>query len=313
MPQIDIPDAFIQAAWLVRLDEDIAVTAGGFYQEWGGATPDILARVLEGPDGITSGEKVFALAVLAYLAPPEAPVLLRSFIHSPIRAIRWVSVIALGLLRDPFVLPLLQQILLEDLGNPKAFDDGSYYDYYWHMGLRYEMAFLLGDWGDPVVIPTLCEAIRQCRAYEENPGVYLGHLEENYASCRMLMDTLAFALGCLKARDALTALSLPPAHRVYAQIYFLFGTLHISGSDLYPTFVDPPVRRHRDGTLDIPEIGLSRVLQTLKTHFHFSQEEQIAFLHQVEHAKHQRINECYPDNIPGYKERFESFDDLGSF
>lgn len=49
-------------------------------------TPDILARALEGTDDARQGERLLALAALAYLAPPKAPVLLRSFIHSPRRA-----------------------------------------------------------------------------------------------------------------------------------------------------------------------------------------------------------------------------------
>lgn len=312
MSQANIPDAFMQAAMLVNLDEDIPATARGFYQGWKGATPEILKRVLQKTDKTSDSEKIFALATLAYLALPEAPALLRQFIHSPIRTERWVSTIALGLLRDPFALPLLQQTLLDDLVNPKAFDDGSYYDYYWHMGLRYEIAFLLGDWGNPIVIPTLCEAIQQCRAYEENPGVYLGHLEENYATCLMLMDRLAFALGCLKAHDALATLSLPPGHLSYAQIYFLFGTLHIPGSHSYPTFVCPPVREQNDNVLEIPGIGLPRVLQALETHFHLSHEEQIAFLHQVKRAKGQRYDEFDSYNIPYVRDYLKSFD-LGPF
>ncbi|GHO79328.1 hypothetical protein KSD_70990 [Ktedonobacter sp. SOSP1-85] len=317
MPQIDIPDAFIQAAILVHLDEDIDNTARVFYQEWKGATPEIIARILQKTEKVFLSDRVFALAILAYLAFPEAPALLRPFLHSPNRAERWVSTIALALLKEPAAFPLLQRLLLEDLLNPRAYKDASYFDHYWHMGRRYDIALLLGDWGNPTAIPVLCEAIQQCRAYEVDPDTYWGEssdILQDYRLCLedylLLLDRLAFALGCLKVHDALTTLSLPPAHWSYVQIYFLFGTLHIPGSHSYPTFVWPPVREQNDGTLEIPHIPLPHVLQALETHFHFSQEEQIAFLHQVKRARAERYDECYPYNTPGYKERFEIFDDL---
>lgn len=34
MSQTEIPDALLQAAWLVRLEEDIEGTARGYYQKW---------------------------------------------------------------------------------------------------------------------------------------------------------------------------------------------------------------------------------------------------------------------------------------
>lgn len=87
MPQIDIPDAFIQAVILVHLDEDIDNTARVYYQKWKVAIPENIARVLQKTGENRLCERVFALATLAYLALPEAPALLRPFLHSPYQVV----------------------------------------------------------------------------------------------------------------------------------------------------------------------------------------------------------------------------------
>ncbi|EFH79686.1 hypothetical protein [Ktedonobacter racemifer] len=180
MAQTDRPEALLDAAQLIfQPADDVEAVVNNFLQRWGGWTLDVFARVLQqtdetDPDELAQDDKLFALLALGFLAYPEASALLFPFIHSPKRTERWVSTLSLGLLRESAVCPLLQQMLLEDLLNPRAFDHDSFYDSNWYMVLRCQIALVLGEWGNPLAISPLCEAIRQCWAFETNPNMYFG-------------------------------------------------------------------------------------------------------------------------------------------
>ncbi|GHO48471.1 HEAT repeat domain-containing protein [Ktedonospora formicarum] len=317
MFQTNIPDAFTYASWTIYGVEDQEVIFKNFFQRWKGFTPDILAQVLQETKE-DMHDKLFVLSALRYLAPAEAYTLLLPFVHSHKRSERWISTLSLGRLKEPMAFPLLQHLLLEELLNPNTLDNKGFQDADWYMDRRFEIALLLGDWGNPDAIAPLCEAIRQCWAMAANPGVYLGVPSfptiEGYDTTASIwwdpfLSRLAYALGQLGAREALTRLPLPPAHFRLAKLYFLYGTLEINENILRHKgsvyiFHHPLVAQLPNGTIETKFYPLAQIMQVLQTHFELSVEEQDAFLRQAVIAYQQRKFERYPRNMPGYEDRF---------
>lgn len=256
----------------------------------------------------------FALFLLGGLATPKARDLLISSLHSPHRKERWASTIALGRLKDEKVFAFLQTLLLEGFS---AFDDGEklqeaqeacrlyrrtleaqggeqvtlpdvweylrVIDYEWYLRQRSECALVLGAWGNPVVVPKLCEALQAAWKMEQDWPDYVG--QENADGPDIwyfFQDRLAFALGQLGAWDVLPSLSLPEAHLHVARIYLALGYLQVNDADIF----------WRPGLSGVsPFVEPARVKPLLAEHFGLSLASQEAYLVWFSYAWDERAKE----------------------
>jgi hypothetical protein len=244
MPRPICPDAILRAffdAWIDEADmsdEDNEKKVKAFADRWGGLGTTAFKRALQRGD---EADRLCAIFALGYLAPAGVERLLAPFLDSPVRKERWASAIGLGENRDEQAFTFLQELLVEDIEYhpPRRThviidtnrNERSIYDkeYDWYTIHRVTITNLLGRWGDPRAIPNLRQALRICWEFEQLPhsrgGLPDPFLREVW---QHLEDDLAYALGQLKAWDALDELDFPPSRLLLARMYLVFGSLQVN-------------------------------------------------------------------------------------
>jgi hypothetical protein len=107
-----------------------------------------------------------------------------------------------------------------------AVDSVSEYmcEYDWYLYYRTEITLLLGAWGDSQAIPSLAQALQQSLQLEYQTS-YPNNLVVYSQQWHTFQDSLAYALGQLKAWNILTTLELPAKRSHIAQRYLVFGFL----------------------------------------------------------------------------------------
>lgn len=292
----------------------------------------------------TEGEKedrVFALFLLGGLATSEAKDLLFSFVTSGPRKERWASALALGRLKDERAFAFLQTMLLEGFfvfaekeelqkaqetcklyrrtcqeqesyAHPNVCWDLLHFlqeiDYEWYLRQRSECALILGAWGNPVVVPKLCEALQAAWKMEQDWPDYLGpELGEGPTNWYFFQDNLVFALGQLGAWDALSPCPFPEKHLLVARIYLILGALQTNDSsipyNLHHVFRQYPTRScnydvmknvivWKDTTLEVhPLVESAPIKQLLAEHFALSESEQEDYLLRCSQLWYERATE----------------------
>jgi hypothetical protein len=303
---------------------------------------------------VTKGDeedRVFALFLIGGLATPEARDLLNSFLTSEHRKERWASAIALGRLKDERVFALLQTFLLEGFFAREIFANGEelqvaqeacrlyrrtlkeqgqaelphiYWrvseqlesmDYEWFLRQRSECALILGAWGNPVVVPKLCEALQAVWKMEQDWPDYEGQDEEGPNIWFFFQDRLAFALGQCGAWEALSAFSFPENHLLIARIYLILGTLQVNDSSIFygldRVFRYSPRRfRYRDVMKEVtvvkdmvvevdPLVESAPVKLLLAEHFALSAAQQEDYLLRCSQVWYERARESGFTPLPG--------------
>src|SRR5207302_1344501 len=102
---------------------------------------DVLAQ----PD-VPLSRRLAALCVVGFSDLPEAPALLRPFLHSPVKQERWVSARFLGMWQDEESLPILLSMLTDEL--PMTAQESNNY---WYESWRWYAPRLLRKWQTPEV------------------------------------------------------------------------------------------------------------------------------------------------------------------
>lgn len=234
---------------------------------------------------------------------------------------RWASTITLGRLKDERAFAFLPSLLLEGFSVfgdgeqlqevqeafrcyrrtikeqggrqailPAIWMDLCLMDYEWYLCQRSECALLLGAWGNPVVVPKLCEALQAAWKMEQEWPDYIG--EENACGPTMwyfFQDSLTFALGQLGAWDALSAVAFPEKHLCIAQIYLALGALQGNDSSLFYKWHN--VFRYAPEAEIYAFVESAPIRRFLAEHFAVSETEQEGALLRWPHIWYERARE----------------------
>lgn len=315
MPNETWPETIREALFDARIDEAVllancwAEEITAFVEHWGSVDADACKRALAGENVY---ERLFALFALGALAPTEVEALLLPFLHSPVRKERWASAIVLGRYKHEQAFPLLLAYLPEQLAyTPFAAPDEDisldpvemtseahehvsetewYFLHEWYSLHRYEIALLLGAYGDPRAIPVLTHTFQTGLMLEFAPP---GWVSDEWYN---LEDRLAYALGQLGAWHVLDELALPPKRLLIARMYLLLGSLRanilflfsLDGLSLLCNSMERPehfievemwVREsmvrspaQRKALRELPSLVLP-ICEVLQERWHFTQEE----------------------------------------
>lgn len=271
-----------------------------FQMRWGVLDRSAFQRALQEGD---EADRLCALFTLGYLAPAGVEDLLVPFLSSPVRKERWTSAIALGEGKDERAFPVLQELLVEKMDyfptsgekdlnkafsnavmvakerfdNPdwhqvadptimKAWDEMQTYgsEYWWYTLHRINITKLLGAWGDSRAIPVLRQALQRCWEIDQLPHFKSGIPGSFFAETWYhLQDELAYALGQLKAWNALDGLELPQMRFQLARMYVVFGSLEL---DLPPWYNGDIMKLISTGDID-----LDSIVNVLREHFGLSE------------------------------------------
>jgi hypothetical protein len=191
-----------------------------FASRWGGLDLDIFTHVLEVGQG---EDKLIALFALGYSGQPEARGRLLPFLQSQVRIERWASALCLGEVKAEQALPVLENMLQEGLFDEEVPDISTGDDAMWYEEHRVRVAYLLGEWGNPGVVPFLRQALQA--SWQREQQVTAPSYLHFYYGCQ---DALAYALGKLGAFGALLHLELPQSRLYIALIYIVLGHLYTS-------------------------------------------------------------------------------------
>ncbi|MDQ2903138.1 MAG: HEAT repeat domain-containing protein [Chloroflexota bacterium] len=287
MPESTWPDFVTTACENTWMDDYSNLLGEDFEKCWGGFTYEILSRVLSEETGEERvfDERVFALFLVAYVAPWHAKDLLRQFVHADNVKERWAATIGLGRLHDPQAFPLLQDILLtwllelqryetallEGVDAPWLSEMGNLMD--WCGDRCHIILLLLGNWKDPQAIPTLHQALQICWTNDQRLTQLEDHdpLYSELSRWHQLEDYLAYTAGMLGAWEILLHLGLSDIHFRIAVIYQALGALHIP-----PEHVFDPLGLPRFKGIDTSvavSLGLEPAPPKLREHSGLSQEE----------------------------------------
>lgn len=265
------------------LDEEEHVEK--FHERWGGFDDETFVRVLDQKG--KSQERVFALFALGHLATPGVASLLSPFLESSERMERWASAIALGRLKEERVLPSLQKMLLEGIGDHE--EDGMEKEqaqslahlYGWYNFRRSTVAEVLGALGNAQAVPALRHALGACWKLEQQPGPFRegrwGYYSDYWHD---FQDHLAYALGQLGAFGALLHLGLPESRLRIALTYLILGHLRVTAPEIFLPDLVPGLRNFLDE---------KAVMLVLAERFGLSEEEQVSHLDQLPHDAEERI------------------------
>lgn len=185
----------------VWIQEDIAA----FTQRWGGVDLATFVHVLH--HGQVDDQMVAAFAI-GHTRSAWARELLLPFLQSDDPGVRWASALSLGEMKEERARPVLVQMLGEFLPPPYRSPGEVGPD--WFEVRHMHVADLLGQWGDPALIPLLRETLVRVWQVECDAPEYLEL--SGTQLWRAYQDELAYALGQLGAFDALADLEVP-AHR----------------------------------------------------------------------------------------------------
>ena len=201
-----------------------------FASRWGGLDLEIFTHVLEVGQG---QDKLIALFALGSSGQPQARTMLLPFLHSQVRMERWVSALCLGEMKEEQALPVLQDLLLEGLFDQHIAAPDTAEDVVWYEKYRGLVAYLLGSWDNPRLVPQLRQALQASwkREQEVRAPVPLDPWAWYLSYSHAFQDALAFALGRLGAFGALMQLELPPSRLRIALFNLVLG--HLTASKGY--------------------------------------------------------------------------------
>lgn len=178
---------------------------GAFTQRWGGVDLTTFTHVLRHAQG---EDQMVATFAIGHTRSAWARDLLLPFLQSDDPGVRWATALSLGEMKEERARPVLVRMLQEFL--PPPYTPLGEVGLDWFEVKHLHVADLLGRWGDPALIPTLCETLVRVWHVEcdapENINDAGTQLRRHY------QDELAYALGQLGAFDALTGLEMP-VHR----------------------------------------------------------------------------------------------------
>ena len=124
-----------------------------FAKRWGGLNLENFVRALaEGQ----REDRLLAICVIGWSDSPQASSLLRPFLQSTDAKERWLSALCLGRMKESSALPFLISMLTEYLPSeqlPTLREDQGWFD-----EERIRVAFTLGLWEDPSLVPALRHA-----------------------------------------------------------------------------------------------------------------------------------------------------------
>lgn len=201
-----------------------------FASRWGGLDLEIFTHVLEVGQG---QDKIIALFALGYSGQPQARTALLPFLHSQVRMERWASALCLGEVQEEQAFPVLQDMLLEGLFDQQVARPDTVEDVVWYEGYRGLVAYLLGSWDNPRLVPQLRQALQASwkREQQVRAPVPLSPWAWYLSSYHTFQDALASALGRLDAFGALMQLELPASRLRIALFKLVLG--HLSASKGY--------------------------------------------------------------------------------
>ena len=201
-----------------------------FASRWGGLDLEIFTHVLEIGQG---QDKLIAIFALGYSGQPEARAALLPFLHSHVRMERWASALCLGEAKEEQALPVLQDLLLEGLFDQQVAAPDTVEDVVWYESYRGLVAYLLGSWDNPRLVPLLRQALQASwqREQQVRTPVPLFPWAWDLSSYHTFQDALAFALGRLGAFGALMQLEFPASRLRIALFNLVLG--HLSASKGY--------------------------------------------------------------------------------
>ena len=201
-----------------------------FASRWGGLDLETFTHVLEVGQG---QDKMIALFALGYSGQPEARATLLPFLHSQVRMERWASALCLGEVQEEQALPVLQDLLLEGLFDQQVAAPDTVEDVVWYEKYRGLVAYLLGSWENPRLVPLLRKALEASwqREQQVRAPAPLYPWAQDLAYYHAFQDALAFALGCLGAFGVLMQLEFPASRLRIALIHLILG--HLSASKGY--------------------------------------------------------------------------------
>ena len=153
--------------------------------------------------------RLAAICVMGRSQWPEAPSLLRPFLHSPIKQERWVSARFLGVWHEEEALPILLSMLTDELPLMTRKDESEYEGLWYDYWRRYAPR-LLRSWEDASVTDRLREAL----------GVWIqaeprfNHTLDDYFHDWLDHEKrLCYELGYREDFTALAGLELEDEHR----------------------------------------------------------------------------------------------------
>lgn len=231
-----------------------------FRTRWGDLERETFIRVLSEGRG---QDRLLAMCVLGESHLPQAPALLRPFLHSTDDEERWISALTLGKLKDEAALPVLIYMLTEALPTAEApyshsEDDARPGFTQW----RLATAVTLHQWDDRKLVPVFRQALlANIRAEAYNP-----FRKDFWFS---FQDVLISALGRWKAFGGLTGLVLSPTRLKSALMTLAAGAC--SSGYYYPDHVVAPWEKN---WLEGNEPLRNAIKAILAEQFGLSEEEQ---------------------------------------
>ena len=149
--------------------------------------------------------RLAAICVMGRSQWPDAPSLLRPFLHSPIKQERWVSARFLGVWHEEEALPILLSMLADELPVMTRKDE-SEHDGFWYDHWRWYAPRLLRSWEDAAVTHRLREALEVWIQAEPQ-------FDHNFDNWLDDEKRLCYELGYREDFTALAGLDLEDEHR----------------------------------------------------------------------------------------------------
>ncbi len=188
-----------------------------FAKRWGGLNLENFVRAIK--EGQRE-DRLLAICVIGWSDYPQASSLLRPFLQSTDAKERWLSALCLGRVKEAIAFPILISMLTEYLPSeqsPTLREDQGWFD-----EERIRVAFTLGLWEDPSLVP----ALRHAYASNVNAEQYIPNLPAKpilKQSWYLYQETLMRLLGRWGAFGVLAGMILPPFHLKLAIVNIALG------------------------------------------------------------------------------------------
>lgn len=202
----------------------------GLRQRWGSLDQPSLLHMLEGSIG---DHRLFAILALGALRTPEARQVLLPVLDGPNRLERWAAAISLGQVGAKEAQSILCDMLTYDLPEDVQSVEHKYGTSDWlYENWRGYAPILLGQLGDPAVVPALRSALSQVIglldqrqfALQDTLGP-LGTAGDRRYFLRY-EDDIIYALGRLHAYGSLVGLPAAEEYWDLWRVHVVMGSLH---------------------------------------------------------------------------------------
>src|SRR5258708_1342708 len=203
---------------VIGIEEIVKEDIKAFAKRWGGLDLVTFAHVLHHAQG---KDQMVATFAIGHTHSAWAKEQLLPFLSSNDPGVRWAAALSLGDMRDTKALPVLIGMLQEFLPPPYISLSEDEVESDWFEAKHLHVAGILGQWGDPALIPVLRDTLARVWLVEQQAPAH-----EDPQLWWHYQEALAYALGQLGALDRLKDLDLPAFRRRLWTIYMLLGYLN---------------------------------------------------------------------------------------